>query len=72
MKTRLLKKLRREASDAFEFTILVEKRFGAWAEVRSFGKPVYFTCDGKKGAERFVRLATNKYILDRVNELRLK
>ena len=45
MKTRLLKKLRREASDAFEFTILVEKRFGAWAEVRSFGKPVYFTCD---------------------------
>lgn len=72
MKTRLLRKLRREASEHFRFTIITEKRYGVWAEVRSFGKPVYFTTDGIKGAYRFVRLATNKYIIDRVKGIRLK
>lgn len=72
MKTRLLRKLRREASEHFRFTIIKEQEYGAWAEVHSFGEPVYFTCDGIKGANRFVRLAMNKYIKDRINELRLK
>lgn len=72
MKTRLLRKLRREASEYFRFTILEEPEYCAWAEVYSLGIPVYFTCDGMKGANRFVRLATNKYIQDRINELRQK
>lgn len=72
MKTRLLRKLRREASKHFRFTIIKEQEYGAWAEVHSFGEPVYFTCDGIKGANRFVRLAINQYIQDRINELRLK
>lgn len=72
MKTRLLRKLRREASEHFRFTIIKEQEHGAWAEVHSFGVPVYFTCDGIKGANRFVRIATNRYILDRVKGIRLK
>lgn len=72
MKTRLLRKLRREASEYFRFTIIAEKRYGVWAEVYSQRKRVYVTVDGKKGAERFCQLATNRYILDRINELRLK
>lgn len=72
MKTRLLRKLRREAYKAFDFIIVVENRYGVWAEVFSHRERVYFTVDGKKGAERFCRLAINKYIQDRINELRLK
>lgn len=72
MKTRLLRKLRREASEHFRFTIISEQEYGAWAEVHSWGEPVYFTRDGIKGANRFVRLATNRHILDRVKEIRLK
>lgn len=72
MKTRLLRKLRKEASEHFQFRIILEPTFGVWAEVMSFGESVYSTCDGKKGADGFVRLATNKYIKDRINELRLK
>lgn len=72
MKTRLLRKLRREACEAFKFTIVVENRFGVWAEVFSYRERAYFTVDGKKGAERFCRLAINMYIQDRINELRLK
>lgn len=72
MKTRLLRKLRREANEYFRFTIIQEQEYGAWAEVYSFGEPVYFTCDGIRGANKFVRLAINKYIKDRIKELRLK
>ena len=72
MKTRLLKKLRREANEHYRFTIIKEPEYGAYAEVMSFGELVYFTCDGIKGANRFVRLAINMYIKDRINELRLK
>lgn len=72
MKTRLLRKLRREASEHFQFTITTENRYGVWAEVRSFGEIVYFTVDGMDGAKKFCRLAINKYILDRIKELRLK
>lgn len=70
MKTKLLRKLRREAIEHFRFTIIKEQEYGAWAEVHSFGVPVYFTCDGIRGANRFVRLATNKYILNRIKEIR--
>lgn len=70
MKTRLLRKLRREASEYFQFRIILEPEFGVWAEVMSFGESVYFTCDGKKGADMFCRKATNQYILDRIKELR--
>lgn len=59
MKTRLLRKLRREASELFRFTIIKEPEYGAWAEVYSSGELVYFTCDGIRGANRFVRLAIN-------------
>lgn len=72
MKTRLLKKLRREANEHYKFTIIKEQEYGAWAEVYSFGEPVYFTCDGIKGTNKFVRLAINMYIKDRINELRSK
>lgn len=72
MKTRLLRKLRREASEHFRFTIITEETYGVWAEVYSLGELVYFTCDGIKGANKFVKLATNRYILDRIKELRLR
>lgn len=72
MKTRLLRKLRREASDYFRFTIITEKLYGVWAEVYSLGQSVYLTVDGIDGAKKFCRLAINQYILDRIKELRSK
>lgn len=72
MKTRLLRKLRREASKHFRFIIIAEKLYGVWAEVYSSGQSVYFTVDGIDGAKKFCRLATNQYILDRIKELRSK
>ena len=72
MKTRLLRKLRREAMEHFQFRIILEPTFGVWVEVMSFGESVYSTCNGKKDAEMFCRKATNKYILDRIKELRLR
>ena len=72
MKTRLLRKLRREANGHFRFIIITEKRLGAWAEVFSFGKLVYYTASGSDDAKKFCRLAINKYILDRIKEIRLK
>lgn len=68
MKTRLLRKLRREANEHFRFTIIKDQEYGAWSEVYSFGEPVYFTCDGIKGANaRIAKRNTRKeYVLENI------
>lgn len=72
MKTRLLKKLRREAREYFQFKI-TQNAFGTWAFVDSKGKTIKSFLSGSfvvEQAEKYCKEELRKYILDRVKQMK--
>ena len=74
MKTKLLRKLRKEAVERFQFKI-TQNCFGTWAFVNSRGVEVKSFLNGNDvvgQAEAWCKKEIRAYILNRVTELRKK
>ena len=72
MRTRLLTKLRREASEHFQFKI-TQNAFGTWAFVDSKGETIISFLSGSfvvEQAEKYCKEELRKYILDRVKQMK--